>query len=377
MNTMPSLGYKPFQRIHPLSLLASVSSRQASGRLQVVSEATVWSLYLEAGQLVYATNLVDPFERLDRHLQRLGRQVESMVSAVRVQVRLLFEQSVRSQTNMDPDYRAICWLVEQQYLTPMQAAGLVDGLAKEVMEGFLMVKAGTHDVADRSSLEAYPEFCRMDLRSLVEFCQSQLRQRQPTSTIPVNAIGSAPSSGSGPAPGSSSFNLASRLGQPVVPAMAGRTTGQPTGQQTGQPTSQTAVAASTAVRSQVQTAKDHYSIVCIDDSPTVLQAIHSFLDDTSFTVVMINDPVKALMQVVRSKPDLILLDVGMPNLDGYELCRLLRRHPTFKSTPIIMVTGHTGFLDRAKAKLVGSSGYLTKPFTQSDLLKIVFQHLHR
>ena len=369
MNTMPSLGYKPFQRIHPLSLLASVSSRQASGRLQVVSEATVWSLYLEAGQLVYATNLVDPFERLDRHLQRLGRQVESMVSAVRVQVRLLFEQSVRSQTNMDPDYRAICWLVEQQYLTPMQAAGLVDGLAKEVMEGFLMVKAGTHDVADRSSLEAYPEFCRMDLRSLVEFCQSQLRQRQPTSTIPVNAIGSSPSPGSGPAPGSSSFSLASRLSQPIVPAMAGRTSAQPT--------SQPAVAPPTAVRSQVQVAKDHYSIVCIDDSPTVLQAIHSFLDDTSFTVVMINDPVKALMQVVRSKPDLILLDVGMPNLDGYELCRLLRRHPTFKSTPIIMVTGHTGFLDRAKAKLVGSSGYLTKPFTQSDLLKIVFQHLHR
>ncbi len=364
MNTMPSLGYKPFQRIHPLSLLASVSSRQASGRLQVVSEATVWSLYLEAGQLVYATNLMDPFERLDRHLQRLGRQVESMVSAVRVQVRLLFEQSVRSQTNMDPDYRAICWLVEQQYLTPADAAGLVDGLAKEVMEGFLMVKAGTHDVADRSSLEAYPEFCRMDLRSLVEFCQSQLRQRQPVSTIPANAIGSAP--GASPAPGSSSFNLASRLSQPVIPTMAGRSAGQ------------TSVAPPpTAARSQVQVAKDHYSIVCIDDSPTVLQAIHSFLDDTSFTVVMINDPVKALMQVVRSKPDLILLDVGMPNLDGYELCRLLRRHPTFKSTPIIMVTGHTGFLDRAKAKLVGSSGYLTKPFTQSDLLKIVFQHLHR
>jgi two-component system, chemotaxis family, response regulator PixG len=81
------------------------------------------------------------------------------------------------------------------------------------------------------------------------------------------------------------------------------------------------------------------------------------------------------MQVVRSKPDLILLDVGMPNLDGYELCRLLRRHPTFKNLPIIMVTGHTGFLDRAKAKLVGSSGYLTKPFNQSDLLKIIFQHL--
>jgi twitching motility two-component system response regulator PilG len=90
---------------------------------------------------------------------------------------------------------------------------------------------------------------------------------------------------------------------------------------------------------------------------------------------MINDPVRALMQVVRIKPDQILLDVAMPNLDGYELCSLLRKHSLFKNTPIIMVTGNTGFLDRAKAKLVKASGYLTKPFNQSELLKMVFKHL--
>ena len=81
------------------------------------------------------------------------------------------------------------------------------------------------------------------------------------------------------------------------------------------------------------------------------------------------------MQIIRSKPDLILLDVTMPNLDGYELCALLRRHPDFKNTPIVMVTGNTGLIDRARAKLVRASGYLTKPFEQSDLLKMVFQHL--
>jgi CheY-like chemotaxis protein len=118
-----------------------------------------------------------------------------------------------------------------------------------------------------------------------------------------------------------------------------------------------------------------YTIACIDDSQTVLQAINHFLDDKSFSVVLINDPVKALMQIIRSKPDLILLDVTMPNLDGYELCSLLRKHPSFRHTPVIMVTGNTGFIDRAKAKLVGASGYLTKPFNQSDLVKMVFKHL--
>ena len=118
-----------------------------------------------------------------------------------------------------------------------------------------------------------------------------------------------------------------------------------------------------------------YTVACIDDSPTVLNAIQKFLEDQSLSVVAINDPVKALMQIVRSKPDLILLDITMPNLDGYELCALLRRHPRYKRTPIVMVTGNTGFIDRARAKLVRASGYLTKPFTQSDLLKIVFKHL--
>ena len=118
-----------------------------------------------------------------------------------------------------------------------------------------------------------------------------------------------------------------------------------------------------------------YTVACIDDSLTILKSIERFLDEDKFSVVKINDPVKALMQILRSKPDLILLDVEMPNLDGYELCSLLRRHSAFKNIPIVMVTGRTGFIDRAKAKMVRASGYLTKPFTQSELLKVVFKHI--
>lgn len=121
--------------------------------------------------------------------------------------------------------------------------------------------------------------------------------------------------------------------------------------------------------------KKTYKIVCVDDSPAMLKELSYFLDDESFAVSTISDPIKALMQIVRIKPDLILLDVKMAGIDGYELCRLLRNHSFFKITPIIMVTGNTGIIDRVKAKMVGASGYLTKPFTQPDLLKIVFRHL--
>ena len=126
---------------------------------------------------------------------------------------------------------------------------------------------------------------------------------------------------------------------------------------------------------ETQINKKIYKIVCVDDSPTMLREISYFLDDESFAVSTISNPVKALMQIVRLKPDLILLDVKMAGIDGYELCRLLRNHSFFKTTPIIMVTGNTGIIDRVKARMLGASSYLTKPFTQADLLKIVFRHL--
>jgi two-component system, chemotaxis family, response regulator PixG len=118
-----------------------------------------------------------------------------------------------------------------------------------------------------------------------------------------------------------------------------------------------------------------YKIVSVDDSPTVLREISRFLEHENFSVVTINDPVKAVMSIIRNKPDLILLDLNMDGIDGYELCKIIRNNSMFKKTPVIMVTGNKGLVDKVKARLVGASGYLTKPFTQADLLKMVFMHL--
>jgi len=121
--------------------------------------------------------------------------------------------------------------------------------------------------------------------------------------------------------------------------------------------------------------KPTYKIVCVDDSQTILSQISYYLNDENFSVFPVSNPVKALMQIIRVKPDLILLDIGMAELDGYELCRLLRNHSLFKVTPIIMVTGNTSVVDRVRARLVGSSGYLAKPFNKVNLLKTMFKHL--
>lgn len=336
-------SHEPFQKLYPLSLLAQSVSRQTSGCLRVSDGSASWSIYLYQGRLTYASNSVDPFGRLDRHLRQLSQYVPSLVSAVRVQVRLLFDRGSGGGTAQVPDYQAICWLVEQQYLNLAQASTLIESIAKEVIGQFLQLQQGAYELIDREKLIEFPQLCQLELRPLVEYCQHQLRQRSPQRSRPAAPAKPRPS--------------ASKALSPPIRSQ------------------QSASGSTPAASPPSEGAKTTYTIACIDDSPTVLQAIKSFLDDTSFSVIMISNPVQALMQIVRSKPDLILLDVEMPSLDGYELCSLLRRHPMFKTTPIIMVTGNTGFIDRAKAKLVRASGYLTKPFTQPDLLKMVFKYL--
>ena len=84
---------------------------------------------------------------------------------------------------------------------------------------------------------------------------------------------------------------------------------------------------------------------------------------------------KALMKINSISPDLILLDIGMPNVDGYQLCSLIRKSSNFKHIPIVMVTANKGLINRARANIAGATDYLTKPFNQADLLKMVMRHL--
>ncbi|MBE9036845.1 response regulator [aff. Roholtiella sp. LEGE 12411] len=354
MSTTPIGSYRLFQKLHPLSLLAQLTSRHATGCLRVFTGIVSWSIYLEDGKLTYASYSDKLFERLDSHLRRLSQQIPALNSATRVQMRLTFEANNEHQLIPNADYKAICWLVKQNYIASTQAGNLIDELAKEVLESFLCLKEGSYEFNPEDSLDELPKFCRLDLRLLVEHCQKQLRNRQNIQSSVPAGFQVLPTTQSPQVQPQLQIKLGQQLPKKINFDIA---------ENRNNKTTQTSVG------------KNLYTIACIDDSQTVLNSIKHFLDETTFSVVMINDPVKALMQILRSKPDLILLDVEMPSLDGYELCSLLRKHSAFKNTPIIMVTGRTGFIDRAKAKMVRSSGYLTKPFTQSDLLKMVFKHI--
>ncbi len=116
-------------------------------------------------------------------------------------------------------------------------------------------------------------------------------------------------------------------------------------------------------------------IVCIDDEVAVRKWVEYILNQYGYEATAISNPLKALSLVFQLKPDLILCDITMPELDGYEICAMLRRSTAFRQTPIIMLTGKDGFIDRVKARMVGATDYLTKPFGESELLMLMEKYV--
>jgi chemotaxis family two-component system response regulator PixG len=116
-------------------------------------------------------------------------------------------------------------------------------------------------------------------------------------------------------------------------------------------------------------------IACIDDSPTVGQVLAAILEPAGYRVVNIQDPLSGIATLVKHKPDLIFLDLVMPDTSGYNLCNFLRKTPTFQNTPIIILTSQDGILDRTRARLAGATDFLTKPPEPQTMINLVQSHL--
>lgn len=116
-------------------------------------------------------------------------------------------------------------------------------------------------------------------------------------------------------------------------------------------------------------------VLCIDDDLIVSKSVESMLSPYGYRTSFISHPLEALQQVFKLQPDLILCDIVMPELNGYEICAMLRQSSSFRQTPIIMLTGKEGFIDRVRARMVGATDYLTKPFGQNELLMLAEKYL--
>lgn len=116
-----------------------------------------------------------------------------------------------------------------------------------------------------------------------------------------------------------------------------------------------------------------YRVLIADDEPHMLKFIEFTLRKGNFEILKANDGVQALEVAEAQKPNVIVLDVLMPGMDGVTALRNLKKNPVLKLIPVILLTARGHTLDPEEAKKAGASYYLTKPFSPTELLKQVQQ----
>ena len=112
-------------------------------------------------------------------------------------------------------------------------------------------------------------------------------------------------------------------------------------------------------------------IACIDDSKTVQIQVKKTLEFAGYKVLSIIDPVSGITTLSRYKPQLILMDINMPYFNGYELCKMLQKSRQLKDIPIAMFSGQNSIVDRIRAKMSGTIGFLNKPISGFELIDFV------
>jgi len=112
-------------------------------------------------------------------------------------------------------------------------------------------------------------------------------------------------------------------------------------------------------------------ILIVDDSPAEVRLMQSVLDRAGYSSVAVHDPTRLEQTIDAEKPNLILLDVVMPQRNGFQACRELKGNAVYASIPVVLVTSKKTESDKFWGKEQGADGYVVKPFTSEDLLGAV------
>ncbi len=117
------------------------------------------------------------------------------------------------------------------------------------------------------------------------------------------------------------------------------------------------------------------SVLVVDDEPNIVLSLEFIMRQAGFEVRVARDGDEALGAIEASPPDLVLLDVMMPNRDGYDVCQTIRANPAWKGIHIIMLTAKGRDIEREKGMALGADDYITKPFSTREVIARVEQFL--
>ena len=117
------------------------------------------------------------------------------------------------------------------------------------------------------------------------------------------------------------------------------------------------------------------TILVVDDEPDLRLLVRMTLEGSGYDVDEASTAAEALERAAAIKPALILLDIRLPDAEGFDVLRTLRANEEFAATPVVMMSAHSSPPTLRKAEVIGSHDYLIKPFKYDDLLALVRKHL--
>jgi two-component system, OmpR family, response regulator len=120
---------------------------------------------------------------------------------------------------------------------------------------------------------------------------------------------------------------------------------------------------------------DGATILVVDDNSDNVEILRAFLESRGYVVAQAHDGKAALAKMETVRPALVLLDVMMPGMDGWEVCRIIKKHPELGGTRVVMVTAKGGFEDKYEGLRSGADDYVVKPVDFEDLLEKVRRNL--
>lgn len=361
------------QEIDIRSILQLIELGQRTGELFVEASPSVyWFVFFLNGRIIYASETEGNIARLRDYLHRFK------LEAALEEIQIPHKAAVNA-----PEYNRLWSLLESHKLNPNQGKQILLGMVREVLFDLLSLHQGSFIFEAGSPLA--PQLTTFPVTPLLTEIVAQVQEWKKLHPY-IQAPNQAPTIVN-PLP------LQQNLPAPVFKALSewsdGKTSIRQMGRYLGRDTLAVAKAIYPYVRQGViqlsepvliaepkpsrplKPSDKPIHILCIDDSMAIQKTVEFILQNEGYQVTTIGNPLKALGQVFLLNPDMILCDVAMPKLDGYELCAMLRKSSQFRETPMIMLTGKDGFTDRIKARMAGANEFLSKPFAEKELLTIV------
>jgi chemotaxis family two-component system response regulator PixG len=386
---MPLIEFSPEKQTELFDLLRQ---RQFSGQLVLVdSQQRQWNFYLSSGRIAYITGGIHPIRRWQRNLALATPHVPEIPAQPSIWQSVL-EKTVPESLCIGWEYQLLCYWIDRQEITLEQANKAIWLNLVEILFDVNQIGKFSYELREDKLLSA--RLIAIESRDAIAEAQKTWQSWQATSVTQFSphmtlAIEQPDQIDRHFSPQQSQsllqlcngknalYDLARQLKRDVITIVRLFLPYIESGLMKlidipDLPSPVSLPIVSKTSNSTIRTQQP--LIACVDDSPLICYFMETIVTKANCRFVAINDSLQAIKILSDCQPDLIFLDLVMPKIDGYEVCSQLRKIPDFRRTPIVILTGNDGFVDRVKAKLVGASGFINKPVNAEIVLGVIGKH---